>query len=219
MTKADAVSVHSVDSGSSNGVYIYDRRSGSRVEFASADSQPLGRHAVDALYGIALTAWLEADVTVLTGPQPTGIVETDVCRRLAADLRANGRTVMADLCGPALTAALRGGLDVLKISHEELIADRYAAGDSRDDLIRGAEQLHEAGAQHVLVSRAAEPAIVHLGDQDPGDVLELRGPRFEPLDAWGSGDSMSAALAVGLAGGMSRVEALRLVDAAGSSDC
>jgi 1-phosphofructokinase len=214
--EAEAVSVHSVDSGSSNGVQIHDRRSGSRVEFAAADSRPLNRHAVDGLYGIALTAGLDADVTILTGPQPTGLIDADVYRRLAADLRTNGRTVVADLSGPALTAALRGGLDVLKISHEELIADGYAAGDSRDELIRGAEQIHEAGARHVLVSRAAEPAIVHAGDQDLGDVFELRGPRFEPLDAWGSGDSMSAALAVGLASSMSRVEALRLAVAAGA---
>ncbi len=214
--EAEAVSVHSVDGSSSNGVYIYDRRSGSRVEVAAADSRPLDRHAVDALYGIALTAGLDADVTVLTGPQPTGLIDADVYRRLAADLRANGRTVVADLCGPALTAALRGGLDVLKISHEELVADGYAASDTRDELIMGAERLHEAGARQVLVSRAAEPAIVHPGDQDRGEVFELRGPRFEPLDAWGSGDSMSAALAVGLASGMSQIDALRLAVAAGA---
>lgn len=57
---------------------------------------------------------------------------------------------------------------------------------------------------------------MHAGDQDSGQVFKLRGPRFEPLDAWGSGDSMSAALAVGLASGMSQIDALRLAVAAGA---
>jgi 1-phosphofructokinase len=214
--EGESVSVHSVDSHTASGVYIHDRRSGSRVEFAAADSRPLDRHAADALYGIALTAGLDADVTILTGPQPTELLDADVYRRLAADLQANGRTVIADLCGPALTAALSGGLDMLKISHEELIADGYAHNDAVDELVDGARQVVEAGAEYVLVSRAAESAIVLTGDERSSDVIELRGPRFEPLDPWGSGDSMSAALAVGLASGMAPIEALRLAVAAGA---
>lgn len=214
--EAERVSVHSVDAPAANGSYIHDRRSGSRVEFAAADSHPLDRHAADALYGIALTAGLDADVTILTGPQPRDLVDADVYRRLAADLRANGCTVTADLCGPALTAALSGGLDVLKISHHELIADGYAHSDAFEDLVNGARALEEAGAEHVLLSRSAEPAIVLIGDERSSDVIELRGPRFEPLDPRGSGDSMSAALAVGLASGMEPIEALRLAVAAGA---
>ncbi len=216
VVEAEAVSVNSVDPGTANGVYIHDRRSGTRVEFAAVDSRPLDRHSVDALYGIALTAGLDADVTVLTGPQPSDLLDVDVYRRLAADLHANGRTVIADLCGAALGAALDGGLDVLKISHEELIADGYAAGDGYEELVSGVRQLKEAGAEHVLLSRAADPAMVLTGDQRSTDVIELRGPRFEPVDPRGSGDSMSAALAVGLAGGMVPIEALRLAVAAGA---
>jgi 1-phosphofructokinase len=214
--EAEGVSVHSVDAGTPNGVYIHDRRGGERVEFAAADSRPLGRHAVDALYGIALTAGLDAGITILTGVQPHGLIDADVYRRLAADLRANERTVIADLCGPALTAALSGGLDVLKISHEELISDGYAAGDGFEELVGGAQRLKGAGAERVLVSRAADPAIALVGDQDSTDVIQLRGPRFESLDPRGSGDSMSAALAVGLASGMAPIESLRLAVAAGA---
>ncbi len=214
--EAEAVSVHGVDTRTSNGVYIHDRRSGTRVEFAAADSRRLDRHAVDALYGIALTAGLDADVTILTGPRPADLLDADVYRRLAADLRANGRTVIADLCGPALTAALSGGLDILKISDEELIADGYADSHAFEELVGGVRQLKEAGAERVLLSRAAESAIVQDGDERSTDVIELRGPRFESLDPRGSGDSMSAALAAGLASGMAPIEALRLAVAAGA---
>ncbi len=216
LIEAEAVSVRSLDPRASNGVYVHDRRGGTRVELAAAAARPLDRHAVDGLYGIALTAGLDAEVTILTGPQPPDLLDEDVYRRLAGDLRANGRTVIADLCGPALTAALAGGLDVLKISHRELIADGYAANDSFDELLSGLRRLREAGAEHVLLSRAADPAIVLAGDGRSTDVMELHGPRFESLDARGTGDSMSAALAVGLAGGMAPIEALRLAVAAGA---
>ena len=88
--------------------------------------------------------------------------------------------------------------------------------DAFEELIDGARQLKEAGAEHVLLSRAAEPAIVLNGDERSRDVIELRGPRFESMDPRGSGDSMSAALAVGLASGMPPIEALRLAVAAGA---
>ena len=48
-----------------NGVYIHDRRSGNRVEIVSVDCGPLDRHAADELYGIALGAGLDADVTMI----------------------------------------------------------------------------------------------------------------------------------------------------------
>jgi 1-phosphofructokinase len=47
-------------------------------------------------------------------------------------------------------------------------------------------------------------------------VVELVGPAFEPLDESGAGDSMFAATGVGLARGMSMLEALRLGVAAGA---
>ena len=72
------------------------------------------------LYGITLASGLDADVTLLGGVQPEQILDADIYRRLAGDLGANGRTVIADLTGAPLAAALAGGLAVLKLSHEEL---------------------------------------------------------------------------------------------------
>ena len=74
-----------------NGVYIHDRRGGERVEVVSVESRPLARHAADELYGIALGAGLDADVTLITGCQPGDVVDADLYRRLVSDLRANGK--------------------------------------------------------------------------------------------------------------------------------
>jgi fructose-1-phosphate kinase PfkB-like protein len=66
LIEAEPVELRATASGTPNGVYIHDRRGGERVEVVSVDSRPLERHASDALYGIALGAGLDADVTMVT---------------------------------------------------------------------------------------------------------------------------------------------------------
>src|SRR3546814_8505358 len=50
-------------------------------------------------------------------------IPPDHYRRLAADLRANGTVVVADLSGELREAAMTSGLDVLKTSDEDLLED------------------------------------------------------------------------------------------------
>ncbi len=71
-----------------------------------------------------------------------------------------------------------------------------------------------AGAWHVLVSRAASPALL-INATEGFAELELAGPVFEALDERGTGDSLFAATGVGLARGMSMIDAVRLGMAAG----
>ena len=111
------------DAGTPNGVYVHDRRSGERVEIVSVDSRQLDRRAADELYGIALSAGIDADVTLVTGCRPDDVIDPDLYRRLCSDLRANGNIVIADLTGPPLHATLEGGVELLKLSEEELVGD------------------------------------------------------------------------------------------------
>jgi 1-phosphofructokinase len=214
LLESEPIRLRAAAAGTPNGVYIHDRRGGERAEVVSVDSSPLERHATDELYGIALGAGLDADVTMVTGCQPADVVSADVYRRLVSDLRANGKTVVADLTGPPLRAALEGGVELLRLSEDELVREHYAASPSTDDILAGARQLHAAGARRVLVSRASAPAVL-VGDE-AAPYVELVPPVFEALDHRGTGDSMFAATGVGLARGMSVVDSLRLGMAAGS---
>jgi 1-phosphofructokinase len=215
LIQAEPVTLRAADARTPNGVYVHDRRSGERVEIASVDSRPLARHAADELYGIALAAGLDAGLMLVTGCQPRNVIDADVFRRLIGDLRANGKPVIADLTGPPLRAALKGGVELLRLSDEELLVERYASSDSVPDLVAAAHRLRAEGARQVLVSRAGSPALL-VGDGAEPQVIELAGPRFEPMDHRGAGDSMFAATGVGLASGLSMLEALRLGMAAGS---
>ena len=214
LIEGEPLTLRAADAGTSNGVYVHDRRSGERVEVVSVDSRPLARHASDELYGIALGAGLDAEVTLLTGCEPRDVVDAEFYRRLAGDLHRNGKVVIADLTGPALRATLEGGVELLKLSVEELLTEHRGASDALTDVFASARALQHAGARHVLVSRASAPALLIDGDSEA--QVELAGPVFEALDHHGTGDSMFAATGVGLARGMSMTDALRLGMAAGA---
>ncbi|MEX2105977.1 MAG: PfkB family carbohydrate kinase [Solirubrobacterales bacterium] len=206
------IEVLAVRTGGANGSYLHDRRSGERQPIIETQSPGLRRHELDELYGVAATAGLACDAMLLTGPRHEGVLPADTYARLAADLRANGRRVLADLSGSPLRAALEGGLDVLKLSAEELRAEGLALTADLADVGPAIRRLNRDGAESVLVSRGPEPALALVGER----LLEVAGPRFTEVDASGAGDSMFAALGVGLAAGMELEEALRLAVAAGA---
>ena len=204
------VCVQDVASTGSNGAYVHDRRNGERLEVAAMPAAELSRHEVDELYGVTLVNALRADVLVLTGPEDDSVLSDDVYRRLATDVRTNGGVVLADLSGGRLDAALDGGLDLLKVSEEELERDGRLrrAGSLR----AAAEELRRAGAEAVVISLGDERALV-LTD---GRLLRVTGPRLEPVDTRGAGDSLSAGVAAGLARRLPLLDAIAVGAAAGA---
>lgn len=208
----DGVTLLAVDVGGANASYLHDRRSGKRVRIVETNSPPLRRHELDELYGVAATAGMEAGTLLLTGPRNEHVLPAETYTRLALDLRTNGRRVLADLSGEPLAAALRGGLDMLKVSHEELIAEGRTEGGDLAQTLPAIRKLHEDGARDVVISEGPDPALALID----GRLLEVEGPRFTPVDPSGAGDSMFAALGVGMAAGLGTEEALRLAAAAGA---
>jgi len=204
----------SVECDAANGVYIHTRRGNdARKQIARTESGRLSRHETDELYGVAFSAALDANLALLTGVDPPSVVESEIYRRLASDLRNNGVRVIADLSGSCLQAALAGGVDLLKISEEEVLAEGVAGGPAVEDLMRALERLHRDGADTVLISRATKPALALDGARER--YLELVGPRVETLEPRGTGDSMFAALGAGLAAGQDLDGAMRMAMAAG----
>lgn len=212
LIEAEGIGLQVVNGHSRNGAYVHDRRGGRRAVIAESSGEPLARHDLDELYGIALTEGLRADVSLLSGPPSAGIVDTDTYRRLASDLIRNGKRVVADLSGQFLNSVLGGGVDFLKVSHEELVRDGRAADDSDDEVARAICELHAEGARAVVASRADRPALALLD----GDLVEVILPKLEPADPKGAGDSMTAGVAAVLAEDGDLATAVRTGAAAGA---
>ncbi|MDR7275089.1 1-phosphofructokinase family hexose kinase [Catenuloplanes atrovinosus] len=208
----DNIDVRSVKRDSGTGWYVHDRRSGERDEIASDGGEPLTRHDLDELYGLALTEGLRSPVAVLSGSADPGVVDPDIYRRLAADLGNNDVTVVVDLSGDDLTAVLRGRPAFVKVSHEELINAGRASGDDEKALIEAGRGVLDEGAGAVLISRPHAPSLAIFD----GRVVTVEPPALEVADHRGAGDSMTAGIASVLARGGDMEEAVRTGAAAGA---
>ncbi|MGH3862805.1 PfkB family carbohydrate kinase [Actinokineospora sp.] len=189
--------VQAVEVSARNGSYVHDRRDGSRTQVVRMAADPLTRHELDDLYETILIAGLRAGVAVLGGPQDDGVVPDSLYERLTADLTSNGCKVVVDLSGSRLEAACEGGPTVIKVSDDEIPKD--------EPLGRAAARLAESGADIVVISRAEHPSLAYFD----GQAHLVESPGLVPVDTWGGGDSMTAALAYGLAADLPWDAALR----------
>ncbi|GAA5116783.1 PfkB family carbohydrate kinase [Pseudonocardia adelaidensis] len=158
---------------------------------------------------------LRHGTALLAGPNSDEVIPVSLYRRLATDLDANGCRVAADLSGERLDAVLAGEPVVLKVSHEELIADGRAESADPADLVAAMKQLRDRGSGTVIVSRAAEPALALPADTG-SEVLEIHVPPLQPAEPRGAGDSMTAGVVAALVRGLPVREALRTGAACGA---
>ena len=210
LARGEGIQLRSVPIRGSNGGYVNDRRGGSRVEIANSRPPRLDRHEVDDLHNAMLAEGIRCGTAVITGIPDGEVMPPAVYGRLVKDLKANKVKIVADVAGTVLEA-IEDGLDILKVSHEELQAAGLAQNDSEASLIAAMDALRGKTAS-IVVSRAGAGCLALM----EGELLEAIGPTLTPNDPTGAGDSMTAALAVALACGMSGVEALRLATAAGA---
>lgn len=195
--------------------YVHDRRSGERHEIARSRPPSLGRHELDELYGTTLKHALAAGACVMTGRPPGDTIPVDIFERFGADLAGSEVDVIGDLHGDELDAFLSGGpIRLLKVSDEDLVEDGLPEGHTDEELIDAIRGLVDRGAERVVVSRADEPAIAAF----PEGLFRVQGPTLRAADAKGAGDSMTAALATALVGGLDVIDMLRLASAAGAAN-
>ena len=211
MLEDEDFDVRPVPTAGGNGCYIEDRRTGELTCVADVPPTSLDRHELDDLHNNFLAAALECGTAVLTGTAAPQVVDAEVYRRAAADLAALGVPVVADLSGDALSAALEGGLSVLKVSDEDLVESGRADSDDLSDVVDAVEALCDQVDTLVVLTRGSDPALAWT----KGQRLKITAPALHPLHHRGAGDSMTAAIAACLAAGGEVEEALRLGAAAG----
>jgi fructose-1-phosphate kinase PfkB-like protein len=210
--------VRAVESKAATACYVEERQGGERSCVRDAPPGRFGQRELDELYSAALTAALDADVCVITGSPWTDRFDDGLLTRLTTDLATLGRTTVADLSGSQLDAALAGGVDWLKIAADEL-GDGAGRGSQLTEKAAwaAAERLSHAEGhrRNVIVSRAgSDPAVVMTTEAR----YRMASPELTTVDARGSGDAMTAALATGLAEQRQIEEVLRRAAAAGAAN-
>lgn len=204
--------VNAVRYGYGNGGYVYDLRGDDREIQAHMPPPELSRHELDDLYGTAFVDALASDVLVVTGAEPADVVPSSFFGRLIRDTRDAGTPVVADLSGKPALASVDAGVDVLKISHEEIMDLDIVEDETAESLTEAGRMLLERGAGAVVISRAKDPALL----VEKNAVREVSAPSITPLDHRGAGDSMTAGISVGLARGLDLVDAVALGASAGA---
>lgn len=210
------VELVAIDRPEESPVYIHDRRSGKRVTVAEQLEPGLSRHEADDLYSRTLESALAAETVVVTGRYGAGGIPESFYSRLGADLASLGLKVVGDMHGPELNAFLQEGqIELLKVSADDLIEDGAIEGDSDKELATAIQGLVDKGAKGVVVSGGSDGSSMA---QVEGTWFRVEQTPLQAADHRGSGDSMTAGLAVGLHRGLETTETLQLSAAAGAAN-
>jgi 6-phosphofructokinase 2 len=170
-------------------------------------SEAEGARLVARVGELAQTSFL-----VLSGSLPPSL-PADYYARLAARAPAGARVVL-DTSGEALRRGLAGHVYLAKPNRKELAAAAGRALTSRDELVRAARELIDAGRVEVVAVSLGEDGLVVITGEGHEHVPA---PKVTMVSAVGAGDSTVAGIVVGLVRGLPLGEAARLGAAAGAA--
>jgi 6-phosphofructokinase 2 len=186
-------------------VSVLERATGRRLRLVLPGPE-LGPDEWRALLDAAVAADA-GPYLVASGSLPPGAPD-DLYARLARALEPAGTRLLLDTSGPALRAALEGGVHLVKPNFREL--DELGGGGPLDDAGRerlAARIVREGGARIVVVTLGPRGALVVTAE----GPTRIAAPVVERPDSpVGAGDSFMAGLALALDAGCPLADAAAL---------
>lgn len=193
-------------------VTVIDRAQRTVTELVE-ESLPVDASAFAALAEIFDRHWPRARAVVLSGTITPGGPETlyaDCVRKAQAH---SGLTVV-DAKGPPLLAALGEKPGLVKPNRSELAATVGRSLDDETAIIQALRELHERGAQRIVVTAGKDPSLAFDGTR----FWRVGNPPIDAVNPIGSGDSFTAGVVLGLLAGDDLGEACRRGAAAGAAN-
>lgn len=149
---------------------------------------------------------LSGTVVPISGKLPAG-APVDAYAQICAVVAEKGGRVILDVPGEPLLLALEHKPFVVKINDVELL--QTIGGD---DLMAACRDLMQHGAQSVLITRGSRSAFYFdessLRQAQGKQTLEIFPPEIEAVNPVGSGDAVTAGMAVDLSRGKDLSEAI-----------
>lgn len=167
------------------------------------------RACLDAVASLAA----HVSFIIASGSLPPGVPQ-DVLAHVARMAKEKGTKLVVDCSGPALKAALKEGVHLIKPNLREMRELTGAPLQNRDEWI--------AAARQVVASGAAERVALSLGEHGAllvtaGEAWYASTPSVPIVSAVGAGDSFLGALIWSLAQGHAHRDALCHATAAGTA--
>lgn len=191
---------------------VVDHASGTVTELVE-ESAPVEPSCYDRLVGLAEARLDDAEVMVLSGSLPPGAPD-DLYGRLARSAMAVGKPCIVDARDQPLLRAAEAGATLCKPNLDELSATVGHRIDSDDDVLDACRRLVDRGVQWVLVTHGRHPTRL----SDGRSLWRIPVPMVKVVNPIGSGDSVAAGIAVGLARGLAMPDAAKLGVACGSAN-
>ncbi|MEA5014825.1 MAG: 1-phosphofructokinase [Candidatus Limiplasma sp.] len=188
-------------------INIRDLSTGGHTEFLEPGTRVAQEHLRHFMerYREALK---DSDVVTISGSVPAGVPEAFYGELVDLAERA-GRPVVLDTSGALLKEALKGKPTMVKPNSDEIAQLLGKTEYTRQEVLQEACRMHREGIRYVVVSLGKEGSLLVCGE----GVFRGEPPEIEPVNTVGCGDSMVAALAIGLARHMPPEEMLAFATA------
>lgn len=211
-TKGIATEFVTVQAPTRECVTVIDESAGTITELVQ-ESQQVSGADYDKLTSLVERRLKECRAVVMSGTLAPG-GRPDFYARCVAPARKAGLLTVVDAQGPPLLEALAARPGLIKPNRVELGATVGSDLNDESEVIQAMRQVQERGAERVIVTAGAEPALA----VEAGKLWRIYPPQVKPVNPIGSGDSFTAGLVWRLLQGDDLGEAARWGAASGAAN-
>lgn len=152
-------------------------------------------------------------VLTISGSVPKG-ADANLYKKMIRSAKHAGIPVLLDTSGNLLAECVEECPTLLKPNIDEIRALTGQQMESREDLLKAAEELHKKGVEIVAISLGGEGSLVSCKE----GVFDVKVPHIDAVNTVGCGDSMIAGFAVGISRGLDMEGILRMASAVSAAN-
>jgi tagatose 6-phosphate kinase len=193
-------------------VTVIDQAAGTITELVE-ESRPVDPGAYQELLQVVQRRVKGCRAVVMSGTIASG-GPADLYARCTQWAHEAGALTVVDASGEALRQALAAHPGVVKPNRAELEATVGFELTDDEALCRGIRELHERGAERVVITAGAKSAFAFDGSR----FLRISTPQVQVQNPIGSGDAFTAGLVWQLTRGADLAEACRWASATGAAN-